>query len=117
MSIMCGWSNGTANRCNGSCPSKGGVANFDTAGELLLYAFSAPTALRDEKIVVPGGMASGHSTRHNNFFFVKTLARQRNSPYPRYKSSYCCCRSSLSGSLVEMFHKRRAVSDRQIAGP
>src|SRR2546428_10349829 len=47
MNIMCGWSTGTANRCNGSCPSKGGVANFDTAGELLLHAFSAPTALQD----------------------------------------------------------------------
>src|SRR5438876_7413119 len=74
MNSMCGWSTGTANRCNGSCPSKGGVANFDTAGELLLHAFSAPTALRDDKIVVPGGMARGHSPRHNNFVFASRAA-------------------------------------------
>jgi len=51
---------------------------------------------------------------------VNTSAQQGNSPYSRYKSSYCSYKNPLSGRslvVVALLHKNRAVSDRRLAAP
>ena len=54
------------------------------------------------------------------YHMVNTSAQQRNSPYSRYKRSYCSYKDPLSGRslvVVALLHKSRAVSDRLLIAP
>jgi hypothetical protein len=65
-------------------------------------------------IFPPGTFERGYVTSYR----VNISAQRGNSPYSRYKSSYCFYKNPLAGrNLVARLHKSRAVSDRRLVAP